>query len=768
MTLSERLDTFSQWLLAGFIGLLPFFFIPTSVFGVTQSKVALACVVLALAVICTGIARFIDSHVRISSSGILIAALLIPIAYALSVAVNGFNGLSIFGDATAPDTLMIVSLSFAFLVLSSHVFAGNQNKIIVALRALFAGGLIATVAQAVHMFFPGLNLGAAFAAQTGNAFGTWHEFAMLCGVFIVLGLALQGSAVAHGFWKYVLYATAVFAGIVLALSAFLDVWLMIFGALIVVMLVRGHRTHSMYAEPYWRSQWLLIVVALVALFFAAFGPYLSNALPDRISVAYVEVRPSWQGTLDISRQSLSDPVHVFFGTGPNTFTREWGLHKPLAVNQTQFWNTNFPVGVASVPTSFITTGILGVLAWICFIGLALWTIIRLWIVRREISDVALLISIAALYLLSFHLFSIPGAALSLLAFLMLGLFLASATPQATPQHSFSLRSSDWKSVTAGIALALFAVISLYVSVSLVRVLGSELMINRAISQYQSTSDAAVASEMITKAIRIHPSDRAHRAAVQLGLLRLQELNASANPDDQAAKDQLQATLEATIQHGLDAVELNSGDYQNWLELASLYAQLAGANVSGAYDNARAAFERAFAENPTSPTPLISLAQLEMLQNKPDAALGYLARAVELKPNFAAAYYLASQIYAAAGEFDLAITAAQEAVRAAQDDSEAWYNLGAVSYAAKKYPEAAQALEQALARQERFANAMYVLGLTYYELGRKNDALSQFEALAKLDPEQATVQQILANLRADRAPLQVAPATSVPVRSGTRR
>ncbi len=39
MTLSERLDTFSQWLL---IGLLPFLFIPTSVFGVTQSKVALA------------------------------------------------------------------------------------------------------------------------------------------------------------------------------------------------------------------------------------------------------------------------------------------------------------------------------------------------------------------------------------------------------------------------------------------------------------------------------------------------------------------------------------------------------------------------------------------------------------------------------------------------------------------------------------------------------------------------------------------------------
>ena len=208
------------------------------------------------------------------------------------------------------------------------------------------------------------------------------------------------------------------------------------------------------------------------------------------------------------------------------------------------------------------------------------------------------------------------------------------------------------------------------------------------------------------------------------------------------------------------MSLGGGDYQNWLGLASLYGELAGAKVPGAYENARAAYERAWAQNPTSPLPLLNLARLEILQEKPDAALQFLAEAVRLKPDYAAAYYVASQAYLAKGDSANALQAAGRAVQYAQDDSQAWYNYGIIAYDAKKYDEAAQAMEQALARQDRFANALYILGLSYYELKRTEDAIKTFESLLVLDPNQDIVKKILENLKNGLSPIPQPAATPI--------
>jgi len=203
---------------------------------------------------------------------------------------------------------------------------------------------------------------------------------------------------------------------------------------------------------------------------------------------------------------------------------------------------------------------------------------------------------------------------------------------------------------------------------------------------------------------------------------------------------------------LKAIQNNFAYISGYIELAALYGQLAGANIEGAYDNARNAYSRAQIENPNNPFPYLQLAQLELLQNKTDAALQYLASAVELKPDFAAAYYLASQIYALNSDFQNAIPAATSAVQSASDDPLGWYNLGTIYYASGDYGGASAALEQALLRQPQYSNAMYVLALTYYKLDRTQDAIKIFEDLNKLNPNQEIVLQALLNLRRGEAPV----------------
>ena len=750
------MDSMARWLFVGLFALLPIFFVPLAWVGVTQGKVILVTTVLLAGALLWGIARLLEGAIKIPWTPVIAIAALIPISYAISTSVHGFESISLIGTGTDADSLVVVTMQYALLLLSALLFSGNPSGIVKAVRGFLGGSAIMLVLQAIHFALPTLALGGVFTTESANSFGGWHEFSMLLGLILFLGVALQKSSIANGVWKYILFGNAAISVLILVLGGFFDVWACVIAACVALLIVRGYKEGTLSTPEYWRKEWLTVVLGIASLFFLVFGGFVTNALPDRINVTQIEVRPSWQGTMSISRQALSNPLNLAVGAGPNTFTREWGLYKSTSVNQTLFWNTDFQVGVASIPTTFITTGILGVLAWILFLVALIFFIARSWISgSASVTDI---FSIGVLYLLAFHAVSVPGVALSMFTFLFVGLYIASRVPHSIEFRQYPLGLGNMRGLFIGTLFVLFLAAALVSSVYSLRVIAADLFVNRGIATYNLTKDTATASSYINRGISIYPSDRAHRSAVELGLLQLREMTQSADPNAQAAKDELQATLERVIQHGLSAVSLGGGDYQNWLGLASLYGELAGAKVPGAYDNARAAYERARAQNPTSPLPLLNLARLEILQEKPDAALQYLAEAVRLKPDYAAAYYVASQAYLAKGDSANALQAAGRAVQYAQDDSQAWYNYGIIAYDAKKYDEAAQAMEQALARQDRFANALYILGLSYYELKRPEDAIKTFESLLALDPNQDVVKKILENLKNGLAPISQPAAT----------
>src|SRR5205823_3045444 len=130
-----------------------------------------------------------------------------------------------------------------------------------------------------------------------------------------------------------------------------------------------------------------------------------------------------------------------------------------------------------------------------------------------------------------------------------------------------------------------------------------------------------------------------------------------------------------------------------------------------------------------------LAQLEILQGNTSAALDELDTAIQLKPDYAAAYYVRSQVYDSLGQYEKAAEASRSVIAYAPDDPLGWYNDGAIAYARGDWERAIDSEGQALARNPRYANALFILASSYEKTDRVGDALQAYRTLDKLDPGQ---------------------------------
>ena len=83
-------------------------------------------------------------------------------------------------------------------------------------------------------------------------------------------------------------------------------------------------------------------------------------------------------------------------------------------------------------------------------------------------------------------------------------------------------------------------------------------------------------------------------------------------------------------------------------------------------------------------------------------------------------------------------------------------------------QAQSELEKAVSLNPSYSDAMYSLGLVYDASGQKDKAIQEFTAVQQLNPQDKTVPQILANLKAGLPALQssVPPSSKTPPASAT--
>ena len=336
-----RAEAIARWSVFFLFLFVPFFFIPAPWISIVQSKALLATVVVTIGFLAWIMHVLDTTRFQFQKSPLLITAALIPLAYVVSAIATGASWLSIVGDGRGQDTVLsFVLLYIAFLV-SAQVLGGSRTT--TALRLFLTGALMVIAIQIVHIAIPSFSFGGALTVPAASIVGSWHDLGIFLALIVFSALALSQTSVFEGAWKFVVILTALAALVLLVVINFGDVWLGLLGLSVAGALLL--RTGTLLSALFSRASIRWWIIALIALGMYFGGGIVQSALPAPMQVLQVEVRPSWQGTLAVGQQVFAEPTQIFFGSGPNSFLREWGVHKPLSVNETEFWNTDFYYGV---------------------------------------------------------------------------------------------------------------------------------------------------------------------------------------------------------------------------------------------------------------------------------------------------------------------------------------------------------------------------------------------------------------------------------------
>lgn len=731
--------------------LLPLAIVPYGVMYQAADKTIIFACFAIVGLLMFIVARLIDGVFNIPRSRLLLAAVVLMLAYLVSSIFSVSRYGSFSGTLFDSETFWLIFLLMAVVYLASVTFR-SLGRVAAVLSSIFASGTILLVVQILHVFL-GWNFGILGGDKFSNLLGTWYNFGIFFGLLFVICLAFLEFAPTLKFWRKVSIVFAPISIVVVYFVGLPSIWHSIIGisALITILKMRikgsSHDRIPIYAL-------ISIVLSLVALIYAKPGTRIANKASEIVTPP-IEVRPDWSTTFSVGKNTISSSPVI--GIGPNMFSRAWVRYKPLSVNTTPYWSTDFVHGAGYITSSLVTVGIIGFLAWIAFIVSLLGLITsksRGASSEGSHSPFFFPLSLGALYIWIIALLYIPDSTILFFGAILAGVSIAIASIDGSIElYVFSTRLFAKRRNLS----ILLCVIALLGALSLLYLYVQKY---RALAFYKE-ADTKIASDIpgsikaLSKATSIDQSDIYYRAMAQANLSMLAnavEKGGSKKKDDVSSQQQYISLYNDALDAANKALATDGSQYLNWILLGNVYESVIPLGVENTYERAKEAYNKAAVLNPTSPFVAFEPARLEAAHNNPKGAIPHLNRSLELKPNYAKAYSFAASLALSTGDLSAAIAAGERAVAAAPDDFSVYFQLGYLVYVSKDYNRAVTLLEQSVKLNPQYANAKYFLGLSYDKVDRRKDAIKMFSDILSTNPENGEVAAILANLRAGRSAL----------------
>ncbi|MBU6321215.1 MAG: tetratricopeptide repeat protein [Patescibacteria group bacterium] len=685
---------------------------------------------------------------------LLLAALWLPaLAYLLSaVFAGGSFANATWGTALDEDTLGFIAMLAALGTLAALVVRRNDHyQAFLRVFALAAGALVALSALLLLLG----EIAPSLVSPSLTLLGSGKDLAVVLGLIVIsVLLALRFLALTARARQY-LFATG---GAALVLAVVFNIQLVLIlvalvalGLFVEAIMARrpgsfaegdldevASVTESAVAEApeHGRSFLAPLVVLVVALFFII-GGNLGSALAGALHTGGLDVRPSWQATLGVGRQVWS--ASPIFGSGPDTFGAAWLKGRGASLNATPFWNVNFTSGIGFIPTSAVTTGLAGALAWLALIALFLVYGIRTLVARAPedptVQYVAIASFVGGAYLLTFAFLNLPGPVVLGLAFLALGLFASAARyARGARQWGVVFARAPRLGFVVVFALTLLLLGSVGVAYALVERSLAVSELARGNAAYAAGNLDAAANDAAA-AISFAPLADAYTLQALVANAKLAAIVSSSSPAANA-QQLFQSTISAGIAAALAATKASPADYQAWIALGNLYAEAVPLGVSGAYASAKDAYQKAIALSPTDPQLYYALAQLDLANKDLKSAETDLKQAITLKNDYTNAIVLLTQVLVADGNVKDALSAAQAAAYFTPNDPNVLFELGVLEAASGDLANAAAALNAAVTAEPTFANARYFLAAVLAEGKQYAEAKAQLEAIAGLSADNA--------------------------------
>ena len=686
--------------------------------------------------------------------------MLVPVAYILAGLATGFSRMNFLGYTFDITTIGFMLLSFLFLFLVSILFR-NKKRIFYAYLAFVVSSLLFSIFLLVRIIF-GVNVLSfgKFADLTSNMIGNWNNVGIFFGIGVILSLVTYEMLKVSNFMKVVLTLALFLSHFFLTLVNFNIVWIILATCSLLFVLygVFNNIDKEMFTILSLKEKISLIpfysvVVFFISVVFIIWGSTLGAYLSNQLKVTNVDVRPSLVTTVDIARNTLKN--QPFFGSGPNSFISQWQSYKPDEITNTVFWNTDFTYGMGLIPTFAVTTGIVGILSWIIFLGFYIYFGIKF--LFAKIEDIFFKYLIASSFFVSLYLWImacvyVPSTVVFVMTFFFTGLFFASLYVSGViPVLPYKF----YQTPKVGF-LSSFVLVLLFIGAS---ALGYGLFKNSQSLWYYQQSSKAVnilndipsGEAFIKKAIATVPYDVYYRSLSEIEILKLNSIvtQDSTKISKEEIQKQYSTTLSDAINAGLSAKNADSSNYLNWVSLGRVYESAVPLNVAGSYESAQFAYNEALRRNPKNPSIYLYSARLAIAKKDLNQARIYTMNAIQAKQNYLDAYLLLSQIEVADKNLKGAIDSVTVASVINPNDSSVFFQLGLLKYNNKDYVGSIEALEKSLVLSPDYANAKYFLGLSY-EMNKQHDkAIGMFNNLALTNPESVEVKTILTNLNAGK-------------------
>lgn len=762
---STIVQSLGYWALLLLAFILPMFVLTSAGVPSLMTKIFVGGVLVFVAV-----AFFSFSHIRaqeisIPKSYILGAVWLLPLAYMFSTLFASGGSSAFFGERLTMDSLAFMLISALALTITAVTLSTPKHALGIYLAMLGSAALL-TLAELYIFFVPTSVDG--FGLQSVSLVGTLNDLGVFFGlitIFILLSLVLLPlTQLVRGVLWVVLVASLFF----LAAVNLTALWWII-GAFALAFFVYS------ISVSYASSKKVVIekvsiaslVVLLLASLFVAVAPQtntegksnITGYIANKVDIGEFDVRPSWGATVAIGNQSFENGG-MMFGTGPGSFYHQWAKYMPESINVGAFWLTDFFYGIGLVPTSIITTGLVGAIAWLVFFGVFLWRGSRNLLLSKEgdlgdIGDFVRVTSfVAALYLWINTVIQVPSPVLVVYAALLTGVFVASLGFGQSSRSYFKLsfRENPRIGFLATLCLTLMLLGSLGGIYGLTSYYSAEASYQKAVTAIETEGDIETAFDLVTTAIEKHEADLYYRLLSNIDAIRVQDLVAQNKPVDEIKED-FEKYLSRSIGNAMEATKLDENDYQNWANLGSIYQSVVPVGVGGVTDSAISAYDQTLALRPGSPAVFYNKAVLERSRGDNVKAREYVENAITLRNQYTDAIFLLAQIQIEENDVANAINSVEAITLFNPTNSVAFFQLGLLHYGAEDYVSAVQAFQRAVQITDDYANARYFLGLANWKLGNQRSALEEFKIVQSTNPDNADVANIIANLEAGKDPFE---------------
>jgi hypothetical protein len=533
---------------------------------------------------------------------------------------------------------------------------------------------------------------------------------------------------------------------------------------------------------------LIILVLSLLMIFG--GKYVDINYPGKSSVT-PEVWLTQGTSYSILKSALNQrPV---FGFGPDNYYIAYDNFRPVIINASSFWNTEFFTGGSEFLDLATNGGILAVIGFLVLLYFASWGAIRIVKRNSDFSGGIHLWTMVPVFLSAVILFALYSFNFVLyFVFWLIISLIALSVNQRSKEIKVPINDA---SLTATLTSLGFVVIF---ALALV---GGYLLIENYSGQLNYNESARLdlkTSGNIDKAIILLNQAEGKGNGDLSYLNKLSQLYADkistelANKTDKPAD--ITARLQVLTKSAVDTANLMTTKYPNdpnsWLDAGDVFQNL-DQILSGADDYAIKSYTEYTKRAPSNVTGYLKIGTVALnqaIQNETALANAkaknqtvtnekavtdlitsdlnnseiVYKQVITLKPDEANAYYYLSQVYQLENQLPEAIKQLEILVaNGQQNNAELQFELGLLYYRNNQKGQAYSAMTAAVNIFSDYSNARWYLALMLEEQGKIPDAIAQLQKILSLDvnKDNQTVIDKIASLEAGQREIPPAKVTS---------